>query len=35
MAQVETSVPVQALTMGGEALTGKEVRVVRVPPCAT
>jgi acyl-CoA reductase-like NAD-dependent aldehyde dehydrogenase len=31
MAQVETSVPVQALTVGGETLTGEETRVVRSP----
>ena len=31
MAQVETSVPVQALTVGGETLTGDETRVVRAP----
>ena len=31
MAQVESTVPVQALTVGGETLTGDETRVVRAP----
>ena len=31
MAQVETSVPVRALTVGGETVTGDETRVVRAP----
>src|SRR6266516_1573328 len=31
MTQVETSVPVQALTVGGETLTGDDTRVVRAP----
>jgi acyl-CoA reductase-like NAD-dependent aldehyde dehydrogenase len=31
MAQVESAVPVQALTVGGETLTGNETRVVRAP----
>ena len=31
MAQVESTVPVQALTVGGETLTGGETRIVRAP----
>src|SRR5437763_5591425 len=31
MAQVESTVPVQALTVGGKTLTGDETRVVRAP----